>query len=111
MTHATERLQGKDFTFFPDFTVERGTDRVFIEIIRFHTWTYVQTRLAALREAGLSSVLLCVDDAAACSERGSPSTVQVFHFQKRVDVGRLLRAIERVVGNRDAPPDSDQPNS
>jgi hypothetical protein len=111
IAHATAPLQGTGFTFFPDFTLDRGMDRVLIEIIGFHTPAYLEAKVDALRNAGLSSVLLCVDDTLACSERANVTAPEIFHFQKRVEVGKLLRAIEQVSTNRDAPPDSDQPSS
>ncbi|HMI82851.1 MAG TPA: DUF790 family protein, partial [Polyangiaceae bacterium] len=111
IAHAKEPLRGEDFTFFPDFTVERGGDRVHLEIVGFHTSAYLAAKLAALRNAGLSSVLLCVDETLACSEGADVVGAEVFRFEKRVEVGRLLRAIERVARNGDAAPDSDQPSS
>jgi predicted nuclease of restriction endonuclease-like RecB superfamily len=111
IAHAAEPLQGTGFAFFPDFTFERGMDRVLVEIIGFHTSSYIEAKLEALRNAGISSVLLCVDDTLACSERATIDVPQVFPFEKRIEVGKLLRAIERVAANRDRAPDSDQPSS
>ncbi|HMJ54921.1 MAG TPA: DUF790 family protein [Polyangiaceae bacterium] len=108
---ATQPLVGAGFTFFPDFVLERGTDRVLVEIIGFHTSAYLQAKREALRNAGLFSVLLCVDDTLACSEGEGLVASDVFHFQKRIAVGRFLRAIELLSANRDAAPDSDQPSS
>jgi predicted nuclease of restriction endonuclease-like RecB superfamily len=110
IAHATEPLRATGLTLFPDFTLERGMDRVILEIIGFHTSAYLESKLEALRNAGISSVLLCVDDALACAERAKVTAPEVLYFQKRVEVGKLLRAVERVAG-RDAAPDSDQPSS
>jgi predicted nuclease of restriction endonuclease-like RecB superfamily len=111
IAHATQPRRATGFTLFPDFMFERGMDRVLIEIIGFHTTAYLQARREALRNAGLSSVLLCVDDALACSERGGLVASDIFHFQRRIEVGRLLRAIEHLSASRDLEPDSDQPSS
>jgi uncharacterized protein len=108
---AAQVLRASGAMFFPDVVFERGMDRVLVEIVRFHTAPYVAAKLGALRSAGLSSVLLCVDDSLACSERSALEDDALFHFQKRIQVGRLLRTIERLAARPDAAPDSDQPSS
>ncbi|MET0592199.1 MAG: DUF790 family protein [Polyangiaceae bacterium] len=104
-------LRTSSTTFFPDFTFERGFDRVPVEIIGFHTAAYLKSKLDALRGAGLSSLLLCVDDSLACSERAAITGPNIVHFQKRIETAPLLRALERLTDVRDSPPDSDQPSS
>jgi uncharacterized protein len=108
---AAQVLRTSGAMFFPDVMFERGMDRVLVEIIGFHTAPYLAAKLEALRSAGLSSVLLCVDDSLACSERSSIESDALFHFQKRIEVGRLLRTLDRLASNGDAAPDSDQPSS
>jgi predicted nuclease of restriction endonuclease-like RecB superfamily len=107
---ATEPLQARGATFFPDFTFEHGIDRVHVEIVGFHTSAYFKAKLDALASAGLTSVLLCVDDAMACSEMPQFDETNVFHFRRRIEVGRMLQAID-ALSRRDAAPDSDQPSS
>jgi predicted nuclease of restriction endonuclease-like RecB superfamily len=105
---ATEPPQLRGTTFFPDFTFESGGDRVFVEIIGFHTSAYLKAKLDALRSEGLTSVLLCVDDALACSEISLPDERSLFHFQRRIEVGHLQRTIETLIAAGDPAPDSDQ---
>jgi predicted nuclease of restriction endonuclease-like RecB superfamily len=111
LVRAMQPLRTNTSTFFPDFTLERGMDRVHIEIVGFHTAAYLEAKQEALRDAGLSSVVLCVDDSLACSERTARATPNVFRFQRRIEVGQLLRAIEGLPADRDAEPSSDQPSS
>jgi uncharacterized protein len=108
---AAQLLRASGAMFFPDVVFERGMDRILLEIVGFHTAPYLAAKLEALRSAGLSSILLCVDDSLACSERSALEGDALFHFQKRIQVGRLLRTIERLAARPDAAPDSDQPSS
>jgi hypothetical protein len=52
--------------------------------------------------------LLCVDDTLACSDLGSLDQTAVFHFQRRIEVGRLLQSLETLAAEGDPAPDSDQ---
>jgi predicted nuclease of restriction endonuclease-like RecB superfamily len=108
---AAQVVRANGAMFLPDVVFERGLDRILVELIGFHTAPYLAAKVEALRTAGLSSVLLCVDDSLACSEETAAEGDDVLHFHKRIPVGRLLRAIDRLAANRDAPPDSDQPSS
>ena len=108
---AAQVVRADGAMFFPDVVLERGMDRILVEIIGFHTAPYLEAKLQALRSAGLSSVLLCVDDSLACSEHGALEEDALFHFQKRIEVGRLLSTIDHLAASRDTAPDSDQPSS
>jgi predicted nuclease of restriction endonuclease-like RecB superfamily len=108
IARAKQPLRTHGATFFPDFTFERGADRVLVEIIGFHTAAYLKGKLDALKGGGLTSVLLCVDDTLACSDLGSLDQSAVFHFQRRIEVGRLLQSLETLAAEGDPAPDSDQ---
>jgi len=84
-------------SFFPDFTLERGNRRVYVEIIGFYTPEYLVSKLAVLRQAHLSNVIVCIDESLACSD-GEIAADEVLRFRKRVDVKSLLEAAERCVG-------------
>ena len=111
MFPAAQVIRADGAMFLPDVMFERGMDRILLEIIGFHTAPYLAAKLRALRSGGLSSVLLCVDDSLACSEGGGFVDPALFHFKKRIEVGRLLRAIDHLAANAEAAPDSDQPSS
>jgi predicted nuclease of restriction endonuclease-like RecB superfamily len=108
---AAQVVRASGAMFFPDVSFERGMDRFLVEIIGFHTSSYLAAKLEALQSAGLASIVLCVDDSLACSERKTFAADETFHFRKRIDVGRLLRSIDRLAVDGDRPPDSDQPSS
>jgi predicted nuclease of restriction endonuclease-like RecB superfamily len=105
---AKQPLRTRGATFFPDFTFERGTDRVLVEIIGFHTAAYLKAKLDALKSERLTSILLCVDDTLACSEKGLCDEAAILHFQRRIEVGRLRHSLEALAATGDAAPDSDQ---
>jgi predicted nuclease of restriction endonuclease-like RecB superfamily len=111
IARSAEPLRASGATLFPDVTFESGMDRVPVEIIGFHTAAYLQNKLDSLARAGLTSVVLAVDDLLACSERRAAAAPNVVHFQKRIEMAPLLCTIERVAAMGDAPPDSDQPSS
>jgi hypothetical protein len=46
----------------------------------------------------------------ACSEMPQFDETNVFHFRRRIEVGRMLQAID-ALSRRDAAPESDQPSS
>jgi uncharacterized protein len=108
---ASDPLRTSGGTFFPDFVLERGIDRVLVEIVGFHTGAYLKNRSDALRSAGLTSVVLCVDDALVCSELPATALPDVFHFETRIEAGRLLGVANRLSAEHDTAPDSDQPSS
>jgi predicted nuclease of restriction endonuclease-like RecB superfamily len=108
IARAKQPLQARGATLFPDFTFERGNDRVLVEIIGFHTSAYLKAKLDALKSEGFTSVLLCVDDTLACSERSAIEDPSVFRFHRRIEVGRLLRSLETLAATGDPAPDSDQ---
>ncbi len=83
--------------FFPDFTLERGRDRVYVEVIGFYTPEYLTSKLAALRQANLANVIVCIDESLACSE-GEIAADEVLRFRRRVDARALLNAAERCAG-------------
>jgi predicted nuclease of restriction endonuclease-like RecB superfamily len=82
------------WTFFPDFTLDAGGARAFVELVGFHTRGYVEAKLRALRDAGVSNVILCIDETLACS--GEPSAAgDVIPYRKGIDAEILHRAVER----------------
>ncbi|HKQ69026.1 MAG TPA: DUF790 family protein [Polyangiaceae bacterium] len=94
-------------SFFPDFTLERGADRVYIEIIGFYTPEYLASKLEALRKARLTNVVVCIDESLSCADDDIVAD-EIIRFRKRVEPAALLAAAERCVGrsasSHDRPP-------
>jgi predicted nuclease of restriction endonuclease-like RecB superfamily len=82
--------------FFPDFSMERGDDRVFVEVVGFYMPEYLRAKLASLKAAGLSRIVVCIDEELACAN-GEIAAPEVVRYRRRVDAGELVAAVERAV--------------
>jgi predicted nuclease of restriction endonuclease-like RecB superfamily len=82
--------------FFPDFTLRRGDETVYIEIVGYYTPEYLRSKLEALRQAGMRNLVVCIDEALAC-EDGEIAAAEVVRYHKRVDAVKVIEAAERVV--------------
>src|SRR5882672_2108795 len=51
-------------------------------------------RLASYRAAGLSNLILCIDEERDCANGDLPAGALVLRFRRRVDAGALVRLIE-----------------
>jgi hypothetical protein len=82
---------------FPDFALQHRYDasrRWLLEIVGFWTPDYVRRKLALYREARVTNLILCIDEARACDETSLPAGVVVVRFRRRVDAA----AVRRIVG-------------
>jgi hypothetical protein len=82
---------------FPDFALQHRYDasrRWLLEIVGFWTPDYVRRKLALYREARVTNLILCLDEARACDEGSVPAGAVVVRFRRRVDAG----AVRRIVG-------------
>jgi hypothetical protein len=82
---------------FPDFALQHRYDasrRWLLEIVGFWTPDYVRRKLALYREARVTNLILCIDEARACDETSLPTGVVVVRFRRRVDAV----AVRRIVG-------------
>jgi predicted nuclease of restriction endonuclease-like RecB superfamily len=97
-------------TFFPDLTLERGIDRVHVELMGFHSAAYLASRRHILRRSGLLDFIFCVDEALACSPMAAPKSSEV-RFRRRIDVEGVLQAAEHLARERERDPESTQPST
>jgi uncharacterized protein len=82
---------------FPDFALQHRYDssrRWLLEIVGYWTPDYVRRKLARYREAQVTNLILCIDEARACDEERLPAGAVVVKFRRRVDAG----AVRRVLG-------------
>jgi len=82
---------------FPDFALRHRFDptrRWLLEIVGFWTPDYVARKLALYRSAGLSNLILCIDEQRNCAEADLPPGARVLRYRRRVDAAAVLRAIE-----------------
>jgi predicted nuclease of restriction endonuclease-like RecB superfamily len=88
---------------FPDFAVHpRGEPdrRWLVEIVGFWTPEYLATKLARLREARIENLVLCIDEARNVGEGQLPEGARVVWYRRRVEVGRVLGAMNGGVGQQ-----------
>lgn len=82
---------------FPDFALEHRRDRRrrwHLEIVGFWTQEYLDKKLADLRAAGHSRLIICVDQQRACDVSDLATGAHVIRFRRRVDPAEVLRIIE-----------------
>ena len=69
-----------------------------LEIAGFWTPAYLENKLARLREAAVSRLLLCIDETRACAREQLPPGMPVLSFRRRVDAAAVLRVAEGETG-------------
>ena len=82
---------------FPDFALQHRYDtsrRWVLEIVGFWTSDYLQRKLALYRDARISNLILCIDEARACDEERLPVGAAIVRFRRRVDAA----AVRRILG-------------
>jgi predicted nuclease of restriction endonuclease-like RecB superfamily len=82
---------------FPDFALQHRHDaarRWLLEIVGYWTPDYVRRKLALYREARVTNLILCIDEARACDEGSLPAGAVIVRFRRRVDAV----AVRRVLG-------------
>ncbi len=85
-----------DTLVFPDFALVHRRDpnrRWWLEIVGFWTPEYLHSKLAHLRLAGLSRLILCVSDRLACAAHELPKDARIVRFKGRVDPNAVLAAM------------------
>ena len=92
-----EPVAAGDTLVFPDFALQHRVDpsrRWLLELVGFWTPDYLARKLASYRAAGLSNLILCIDEERDCADGDLPPGALVLRFRRRVDAGALLRLIE-----------------
>lgn len=82
---------------FPDFELRHRATGVtwLLEIAGYWTAEYVARKLAALREAHIHNLILCLDEARACSAQDLAGIdAKVVRFRRKVDAAAVLAVIE-----------------
>jgi uncharacterized protein len=83
---------------FPDFELVHRRDptrRFLLEIVGFWTPKYLEEKLRKLRQAKLDNVILCIDEARACSDATLPAHATIVRYKRRIDVESVLAILER----------------
>ena len=82
--------------FFPDFVLERGAERVVVEVVGFWTPDYLERKAAHLAKAQGAPMIVCLDETLAC-DPSRIANADVLRFRRRLDPKALLEAAERAV--------------
>jgi hypothetical protein len=82
--------------FYPDFVLERGTDRVVVEIVGFWTPDYLERKMVELATVTELPLIVCLDETLAC-DPSRLANADVLRFRRRLDPNELLQAAERAV--------------
>lgn len=83
---------------FPDFELVHRRDparRFLLEIVGFWTPKYLEEKLRKLRQAKLDNVILCIDEARACSDATLPAHATIVRYKRHIDVASVLAVLEQ----------------
>lgn len=95
-----EPVRSGDHLIFPDFAVYHRRNparRMLIEIVGFWTPRYLRDKLARLRVAGCSDMILCIDDSLNCAEEALPDARHVIRFKRRIDAEVVFAIVEKTL--------------
>jgi uncharacterized protein len=81
---------------FPDFLLRHRTtgEQYWLEIVGFWTPEYLSKKVAQLRAAGLSRLILCVDESRRCAPGELEALGAVVYFRRRIDPRAVVSIIE-----------------
>ncbi|MBN1652833.1 MAG: DUF790 family protein [Deltaproteobacteria bacterium] len=89
------RAQGK--LIFPDFALVHRRDRNrywLLEIVGYWTADYLKKKLADFRSAGLSNLILCIDEKRDCADEQLPLMSRLVLYRNRIEAQRVLDIID-----------------
>jgi predicted nuclease of restriction endonuclease-like RecB superfamily len=82
---------------FPDFELVHRREpsrRWLLEIVGFWTPDYLKKKLESLRAAGLSRLILCIDERRSCDDQPLPEDPRVIRYKRRIDPRAVLAVLE-----------------
>ncbi|MEM1797897.1 MAG: DUF790 family protein [Candidatus Jordarchaeales archaeon] len=87
-----EALIAGSSIFLPDFSLEKGDVKVYVEIVGFWTENYVKRKLEKLKELKEKIILLVNEELACSSFEKHPN---VIYYRKKVPLKELLKVLEK----------------
>ena len=97
-----EPVEAAGTLIFPDFALwprEKPQSRWLLEIVGYWTPDYLARKLARLRAARLSNLILCIDEERNCTGDELPPQARVIRFRRKVDARDVLRLIEAEIAH------------
>jgi len=95
-----EALRAGRTLVFPDFLLRHrifADQQVLVELVGFWTQTYLRQKLARLAQAGVSRLILCIDERRGCDAEVLSSGLPVVPYRRRVDPHAVLELARRLV--------------
>ena len=92
-----EPIEADGTLIFPDFALwsrRRPDRRWLLEIVGFWTPDYLRRKLARLRTARLSNLVLCIDADRNCTEEELPPGAPVIRYRRKIEVSEVLSVLE-----------------
>lgn len=92
-----EPVEADGTLIFPDFALwrrDRPRRRWLLEIVGFWTPDYLRHKLARLRAARLSNLIVCIDADRNCTDEELPPNTPVIRYRKKIEVAEVLRVLE-----------------
>jgi uncharacterized protein len=93
-----------DTLIFPDFILRhrlRPEHGVLVEIVGFWSAPYLARKLALLRQARMTNLLLCIDETLACADGDLPVDARIVPFRRRIDPHAVLAAARCLLAAED----------
>ena len=97
-----EAVRARDHLIFPDFAIFRRRDpaqRVLLEIAGFWTPDYLAKKLERVRAAGVTNLILCIDESLNCAEADAAlhDSHPVIRFKRKIDANAVLKTVEAML--------------
>lgn len=86
-------LKAGKYAFVPDFALQRGNIKVYLEIIGFWTPEYLQKKVEKLKEIKEPLILL-INKKLKCSEKDFPAQDVIF-FDKKIPTNEVMKVLRR----------------
>ncbi|MDB4960765.1 MAG: hypothetical protein JWP01_764 [Myxococcales bacterium] len=87
-------VRGRDL-LFPDLAIDHRGTRTYVELIGFATQAFVASHLERYAAAGITNVLLCIDDKRASEDLGLIET-RLLRFSGRLTAAALLSRLSEL---------------
>ncbi|MBU0754872.1 MAG: DUF790 family protein [Planctomycetes bacterium] len=93
-----EPIEACGTLIFPDFLLRHRYERNrswLLEIAGFWTSDYLDKKLQTLKAAGLSNLILCINEEKNCGEEALHPETRVLRFKRKIDMERVLKIISK----------------
>lgn len=86
-------LKAGRYAFVPDFSLQRASMKVYLEIVGFWTPEYLEKKVEKLREVKEPLILL-IDRKLKCSEKDFPAQEVIF-FDKKIPANEIMKILRK----------------